>query len=1031
MPKTSMYVLTWLPDEKCYALRVNGQVQMLPIEDEQWRSWLNERASFAFRGRRGQLTLLKEERARGTEGYWYAYRSRGKRTLKKYVGRGSDLTPARLEEVAGNLSNRTGESARSAHTSQPMSPHQAPLLIPKLRTPQARGALVARPRLLERLDAGLEGKLTLISAPAGFGKTTLVSQWIAAHSQNEPRLPLAWVELDAGDNDPVRFWRYVITACQPLLLYAGQAALAHLQAPPSTLEPATLEMTLTIFLNELAQSTRRGVLVLEDYHLITAPRITETLTFLLEHLPATLHLVLITRSDPTLPLAKLRARGTLHELRAHDLRFSRAESHAFFQQTLPVPLTQRMLAHLETRLEGWVAGLRLVVLALQGDHAPTEIERFLMNLAGSQRSILSYFVAEVLEAQPEAVQQFLLATSILNRLTGSLCDAIRMCSGSATILDQLEQANLFLEPLDSAGEWYRYHALFAEAMQHEARRRLGENILRELAGRASLWYERQEQFAEAIEMAFQAGQLERSAMLMEQVSAGMNLQYTNEFYTFYNWFERLPEAAFRERPVLCLEYVMILIFAASARPLAPVTQARAEAFLRMAEEHARVHDDQPTLGHVATLRSLHAWYMGQMEQALTYARQALAWLPPDNLRERSASLSVIGRGEVLAGRFEEATRILQEARTMCEAFGNTLYARAMINILSGVSIEQAELHKAAITFQATLAEAREQGDLDDIAHTQMALAQLAYEWNDLDAAQTRAREALEIGAQLLQPAHQANATLLLARIAHARGAHAHALQLLSDIQAHAQPHHIAQFEREARVQQARFQLVAGNFTAVQYWLDTRPPRSEMLSVMQYTREELLVARFWLAQHEAERALTLLQALLPNIQASRHIQNALETCVLMALAYHAQQRLPEALQALQSALTTARPAGYLRLFLDEGLRLLDILRLLLTHTREKALLAYIQRILRAFATEPGILLSLNTEPSDALLLREPLSPRERRVLHLLVSGLSNPQIAHELVVSVNTVRTQVQSIYRKLDVNNRVAASERARELKLM
>src|SRR5437660_5758321 len=383
---------------------------------------------------------------------------------------------------------------------QTRPPDRYELLSTKLALPRPRPSLVLREPLLERLDEGLEHKLSLLSAPAGFGKTTLVSEWIATRGERQDSPPVAWVSLDVGDNDPVRFWRYVIAACRSFHANVGESALALLQ----TSRRPPLESMLTTFINELAQLVCRGYLVLEDYHVITSPRIHETMTYFVDHLPATLHLLILTRSDPPLPLARLRAHDDLYELHTADLRFSLAETEAFLRQAFPFPLSTEAITHLEARTEGWVAGLRLLALALQGRKDPRELERMLVTFTGSHRHILEYLVADVLSSQPEALQDFLLQTVFLNRLTASLCDAITGRIDSERMLEQLEHANLFLIPLDEIGQWYRYHTLFAEAMQHEARRRLGEDYLHSLYDKASRWFEEQGLLAEAVEVALSA-----------------------------------------------------------------------------------------------------------------------------------------------------------------------------------------------------------------------------------------------------------------------------------------------------------------------------------------------------------------------------------------------------------------------------------------------------------------------------------------------------------------------------------------------
>src|SRR6266566_7901563 len=423
-------------------------------------------------------------------------------------------------------------------------PESSELLSTKLAPPRPHSALVSRGRLVDQLDEGLEHKLTLLSAPAGFGKTTLVSEWIAARSERQDSLSVAWVSLDAGDNDPARFWRYVITACQAFDATVGESALALL--PTSRRLP--FETVLTTFINELARLKRRGVLVLEDYHVITSTPVHETMAYLVDHLPITLHLLILTRSEPSLPLARLRAHDDLYELGAADFRFSLEETRAFLQQALPFPLSAETITRLEARTEGWVTGLRLLALAPHGRRDPQELERMLVTFTGSHRHILAYLVADVLSSQTETLQRFLLQTAFLKPLTGSLCDAVTGRSDSEMMLEQLEHANLFLIPLDDVGQWYRYHALFAEAMQHEARRRLGEDNLRSLFDKASHWYEQNGLHAEAVEATLSARNFERAAMLIE--SSMWSYSAVNELYTWLRWVEQLPEEMLQTRPAL-------------------------------------------------------------------------------------------------------------------------------------------------------------------------------------------------------------------------------------------------------------------------------------------------------------------------------------------------------------------------------------------------------------------------------------------------------------------------------------------------
>ena len=457
------------------------------------------------------------------------------------------------------------------------------LLNTKLTPPRLGTALVSRGLLLARLDAGLERPLTVLSAPAGFGKTTLAGEWIAAHAAQADLLA-AWVALDESDNDPQRFWRYVITACRAFDGAPGRSALAALRASQT---PA-LENVLVSFINELARLPTRSVLVLDDYHLITSPEIHETLSFLLDHFPAPLHLILITRSEPPLPLARLRARNQLNELDAADLRFSFDEMRLFFQQVARLPLSIEVLTRLEARTEGWAAGLRLIALALEGRSDQSAVEQFLTTFSGGHKHILEYLLNEVLINQPEPLQMFLLQTSFLNRLTGALCAAVTGRSDSSILLEQLARVNLFLIPLGSEGNqaWYRYHPLFAEAMQQSARTQLGEAAIQALLAKASEWHEAHAGLPDAIETALAARQFDRAGQLIERL---VEQRGFNELYTLRRWAEQLPVDVLQAHPIVCFNLAMALLFTSDRT--VPATAERVEQPLHMAGDVWRQAED--------------------------------------------------------------------------------------------------------------------------------------------------------------------------------------------------------------------------------------------------------------------------------------------------------------------------------------------------------------------------------------------------------------------------------------------------------
>ncbi len=919
---------------------------------------------------------------------------------------------------------------------------QTPLLVPKFHLPPLHPSLIPRERLLALLDRALEHRLTLVSAPAGFGKTTLVRQWVAERSTRQQFPPIAWISLDSGDNDPVRFWCYLMTACQVFRDTVAREALALLQSMSQPPFEASLTSTaLTVFLNALTQCEQGGIVVLDDYHTITSPRIHHTMTFFLAYLPESIHVIVLTRSDPPFSLTGLRARDELWDVRSSDLRFSQEETAAFFQHTLPVPLTPEIVLRITTYLEGWAAGLRLLLIALRESATPREIEPLLKVFAGDQHALQDYFLTEVFTTQPEPLQCFLLQTSVLTRLTGSLCTAITGERESERILEAVAHANLFLErlpssPLNSspAQQWYRYHGLFAEAMRTEARRRLGEEKLRKLSAHASRWYEAHALYAEAVESALYAQDYPRAAVLIEQILQEPHALYqVSEYHTLYMWLEQLPEELLAQHPTLCLGYARALLFRADSWRLSQATLALLEKLFQMAEERYRIEHDQQRLGEVVAFRALAAWRRDDALEAASYARQALTWLSEEQHTWRALSLGVMGKAELLYnGRVIVGRGMLEEAYTLCETTGKRHFrlSRATTNVLARALFEQGELHRSYDYYQEALHKAREEYvHSDDMAYALYGLARISYERNELDMAQQQAEEVLAIGLYLEQEFHEVQASLLLARIQHMRGETAIARQRLNVLLARrpaTQSDSTWPLSRELLTLQARFALAEGDFGAVQRWVTGRDRSNGLLFPFVTEQEMLLLARWHLAQGRREAALQLVQALLREAQETGRGRSSFEAQALLALIYAAYNQQEQTQHILLTLLTQTCTEGYLRLFLDEGEVMAVLLRSLVLHLRKQPLRAYLQNIIRAFPSSQG-----TRATSPATLLPEPLSLQELRVLRLLVPGRSNAEIAHELVVSVNTVRTHTQNIYRKLDTHNRAAAVEVARQLHLI
>ncbi len=890
--------------------------------------------------------------------------------------------------------------------------------VPRLRTP-----LVERTLLIERLDQNLTRSVTLISAPAGFGKTTFIRSWIASHAEQQDLPPLAWVSLDDGDNDPMRFWRYTLTACQVFRHELGQEALALMNNSMRS----SFESALTLFINELSQFSDKGILVLEDYHVITSTWIHETLAFLVDYLPESLHLILITRGDPPLPLARWRAHHDLCEFRATDLRFSAEETKAFLEQAIAIPLAPETVSHLHERTEGWIAGLHLLVLALQGRQNRQEIEQILGTFTGSHQHILEYLVADVLSIQPPALQSFLLQTSILSRLNGSLCAAITERADSAALLAQLDRANLFLLPLDGTGQWYRYHALFAEAMQHEARQQLGEEKLQELFLKASHWYEKHQLIYEAIETALSAQAFTQVAALIEDMVDSSSFQ--NEYYSLRRWIEQLPTDLIATYPILCFTYAIALLFTSDRYALS--TKLLIEKPLSLAEHTWQTEQNTARLGEALTLRTMVYWWQGDFTEAFQIARQAIELLTDESNMWRGICLIYIGVAEFVNGHLDAARQATMEAHHLNETAQNTYAVRATVLMQTRICLAEGKLQQASELYRNLLDEAEKQQDFQDQSEALQGMGILAYEWNDLERAEQYIHQSQERSKRFPEDELIVHNGLLLARIQHAHGQTEQALQQLSALAAYAQrrPHLL----REIHTWQTKLALAAGDQVAAECWSDTIGQYSDPEVFLERMEHSLLIARLHIASGSSSEALHSLQAQLDEAQTHKFTPIILETLLLQTLAHAALKEIAQARQSLLQALTLARVEGYQRTFLDEGEALSAVLRTVLSDTRDELLTEYVRSLL---PTLPGPSTQTETrrpQPSTTqhAVLIEPLSPQERRVLRLLAAGLSNPEIAQELVVSINTIKTQVQSIYHKLNVNSRHEARTAAQQLHLL
>ena len=884
------------------------------------------------------------------------------------------------------------------------------LLHTKLMPPRIRSAVISRPALLARLNEGLTRKLTLVSAPTGSGKTTLIGMWLS-----ERKIPSAWVALDQHDNDPVRFWTYVIMALRTFDPTLGKSALATL----TTSQLPSFQTILTPLINELAGISAPGVLVLEDYHTITVTEIHETVAFLLQHLPEALHLVLISRSEPDLPLSILRARDELVEINASDLRFTPTETELFLRETVWAEMPTSAVEKLHERTEGWAAGLRLAARSLQGKENLAEAEKIVQSFSGSHRHVADYLIQEVFERQPEATQTFLLKTCFLNRLTGSLCDAVTDTSGGESILEQLERENLFLVRLEHGHRrvWYRYNPLFAESIQVLARQRLGEAGVQSVFEKASAWYAYQQLYAEAIETALSARLFERAITLVETF---VEIYSLNEMRTLTRWMESIPQALTLRHPSVCLMYAQVILFTSDR--FAPATAARIEPYLRAAEQTWQAQGNDEKVGTVLALRGMMLLWQGEFQKSLEAIYQALEKMPESEIFWRGVSLLNAAGGELYAGRMLSAQDKILEARALLGASQNIYGMLAATGVMSEIFYAQGDLELCVQLNQQIMAEALgEESMLDDQGNARLGLANVAYEQNDLESAARYAAEALDLGQRRANELLQAQAASRLAFIYAAKGETAQAQESLKALAARLQtPVGL----REVRTAEAQIAVRVGGVETPEVWLaanqDALPIQKE--------RESFILARLRIAEGKPAEALALLQPHLADATVYGRVRSQAEALCLEALAHHAAGDWSKAGQALTLALTLGHDKGFRRLFLDEGALMAALLRELLPTLTQRSLHLYATTLLHLFS--PEVVSALEPGP-DSLVLVDPLSRQEMRVLRLLVAGQTNAEIASELVVSTNTVKTHVKSIYSKLNINSREEARAVARELKLV
>jgi LuxR family transcriptional regulator, maltose regulon positive regulatory protein len=900
------------------------------------------------------------------------------------------------------------------------------ILATKLWSPTVQANLVPRSRLIHQINDNLGLKLTLLSAPAGFGKTTLLAEWLAQTDNG-----CAWLSLDAYDNDLPRFLRYLAAALQTVDEGLGETAVSLLEPP----EPSDSQYVITSLINDIARQNGRIVLILDDYHHIENPAIHHALAYLLEHQPPQLHLIISSRADPLLPLGRLRVRQQMDEIRAADLRFTSDEAAIFLRHLWGIQLSPEQVAALEARTEGWVAGLHLAVLALRQLTTPEEIANFVAAFTGSHRYILDYLVDEALHWQPPAVQNFLLQSAILDRFCADLCQAVLEIDNAQALLAQVKAANLFLVPLDDRGEWFRYHRLFADLLRHRLKQ--SQPIqLAPLHQRASRWFEQHGLTDEAIHHALAANDAARAAALVDE--ARWTLRNRGEVSTLRRWLDMLPKELVEANGSLAVGRAWTLMY--SGR------MAETEAYLARVVfpllPQAPPDSDWPV--ELSILRAQIALNHGQFDEALNYCLEARAKIHDAQFRFRGSLELMLGHAYRAQGNLAAAGQAYATAAGIAAQDNNRYTSLSALISQANLAMLSGRLRQAETFWQQGLGltYGRRGQRLPLHGMPKVGLGRIYLEWNRLDEAAACLEEAIQLGQQAGIGPVVLNGAIALAQTRQAQGDFAGARAVLRLAEETMQRTQMALLDLRLGAAIALLRLRQGKLSRAAAWAARftanfgleRAADSGDWFVFEYA----ILARIWLAEGRPVEAAALLGQLLASAEKMGRWGQAVEIWALQALALQAQDEVEAAAAALICALRLAEPEGYTRLFADEGRPMGELLAR--TALQETAVAPYVTRLLSAFdapqlAAPPSLAVATETEtavaPHLAQWLAEPLSERETEVLRLVAEGLSNREIGERLVISIYTVKKHMENIHGKLYVSNRTQAVARARELGLL